>query len=261
MKLLLISIISITASIQICYAQSRLQANNTIKCQVIDSTNYKEIPFANVFNESQKTWVYAKENGDLTIWASFGDTLVISAIGYYDKLIILNDSELLNHILSISLSPRIYEIGEATVKGIKSYSQFKQDVVNLDLPKTKLDSVSENIAIISKKVVQKAEYDRMVDEVFARPEGTLFMLGTPFKTKQQKDRKKLKNKKDNSIIHQKLNRKVVTTYTNLKDSEILDFIIFCDFSDEFILNASEYEIAEALKNKLITYQQSKTQKN
>lgn len=228
--------------------------NNTIECEVIDSVNGEIIPFANAFNESEKTWAYAKENGRLTIWASVKDTLVISAIGYYDKVIILNDSILSNQLRIIKLEPRVYEIGEATVSALKSYSQFKQEIINLELPKTQLDSVGEHLSFISKKVVQKAEYDRMVDEVFAREKGTLFMIGSSFKTEKQKNRIKLNSKIDLNLIHQKFNREIVKKHTSLLDEEINDFMVYCDFDDEFILNATEYEIAEAIKEKLTKFQ-------
>lgn len=250
MRFLFFNLISISVlSLNVSYAQS-LQNSNTIKCHVKDSKNGETIPFANVFNESERTWVYAKENGNLNIWASSGDTLAVSAIGYYDKVMILSDSILKTELILINLEPRVYEIGEAIVKGVKSYSQFKQDVVNLQLPKTELDSVSENLAIASKKVVQKADYDKMVEDVFARPEGTLFMIGSSFKTKGEKDKKKLKSREIENIANQKFNLETVKKYTTLNDQELIDFILFCNFTDDFILESSEYEIAKAIDQKL-----------
>lgn len=251
------SIILILVSIGIVktYAQ-----NNTIICELIDSINGQVIPFANAFNESERAWVHAKDDGRLNIWISGNDTIAISAIGFYDKVIILNDSISTNDILIVKLEPRVYNIGEATVYAMKPYSQFKRDVANLELPKTQLDSVSDHLTIVSKKVVQKAEYDRMVDEVFAREKGTLFMIGPSFKTKKQKNKIKLNSKVNLSLIHQKFNRKTIKKYTSLNDQEIDSFMVYCDFDDEFILESTEYEIAQAIEKRLQEYLPKKSNK-
>jgi hypothetical protein len=246
----------ILLSIKSLYSQTKSQHINVIKGTVIDNSNGLDIPFANIFNESEKTWVHAQENGAFSIWADKGDTLVVSAIGYFSELIYLTDT-LSKDSLIIKLESRTYEIGEAIIKVPKKYSLFKQDVLNLELPKTKLDSVSEALTKTSKQVVKKAEYDRMVDEVFNREEGTLFVLGASIRSRNEKDKRKIKKNRskevEQNIIYLKYNREIVKKYTNLDENKILLFMQFCNFSNEFILESNEYEIAEAIYLKLNEY--------
>lgn len=250
----------ILLSFKALYSQSEIQHLNVIKGFIIDDSTGIEIPFANIFNESERTWVHAQENGSFSIWADIGDTLVVTAIGYFSELIFLTDT-LLKDSLIIKLETRTYEIGEAIIKVPKKYSLFKEDVLNLELPKTGLDSVSETLTNTSKQVVKQAEYDRMVDEVFNRPEGTLFVLGASIRSKNEKDKRKIKKirskEEQQNLINQKYNRDVIKKHTDLDEKQIFPFMQFCNFSNEFILESNEYEIAEAISLKINEFKKQK----
>jgi len=255
--LLVSTIFIISISIKVLHAQSIFHHIDVISGSVIDSSNGKEVPFAHVFNESERTWVHAKENGNFSIWAGISDTLVVSAVGFEHKVIVLIDSLLQKEIIQIKLKPQIYEIGEATIKSHKTYSGFKQDVLDLDLPITELDSVSSELSTTSKEVTLLADYEREVDEIFDRTKGTLFVLEAPFKSKIEKDRRKLQKvqlkTEEQNIIHRKFNRELVKKYTDLAEDKLDSFIKFCNFSNEFILKSNEYDIVEAIYKKLKEY--------
>jgi len=248
-------IISISANA--LYAQSNFQHIDVISGKVIYNSNGNEIPFAHVFNESERTWVHAKEDGHFSIWAGINDTIVVSAVGFEPKMIALTDSLLQKEFIQIKLEPQIYEIGEATVTSLKTYSGFKQDILDLDLPTTALDSVGEELSTSSKEVALLADYEREVDEIFDRTKGTLFVLEAPFRSKNEKDKRKLKKiqskAEEQNIIHRKYNRKLVKQYTGLDEDKLDSFINFCNFNTEFILKSNEYEIAEAIYNMLIEH--------
>lgn len=239
-------------------AQSDLRKFEIIKGEVLDDSTGLYIPFANIFNESKKTWDYTNEEGNFSIWADVGDTIMYSAVGYLSQVIFITDS-LIKENLVINLEPRAYEIGEVTIKSIKPYSKFKQDVLNLDLPRTELDSISDELTQQSKEAAIIADYDREVKEVFAREDGTLFVIGlsnlsSRKEHKQQKALKKAVNEsEEKKIIDKKYNREIVKRLTKLTDSELTDFMIFCNFSNEFLLETNDYGIGKAILEKFIEY--------
>jgi len=249
-------------SIKVLHAQSIFHHIDVISGSVIDSSNGNEIPFAHVFNESERTWVHAKENGRFSIWAGLSDTLVVSAVGFEHKVIVLDDSLLQKEFIRIKLKPQVYEIGEATIKSLKTYSGFKQDVLDLDLPTTELDSVNEELSATSKEVTIQADYEREVDDIFDRTKGTLFVLEAPFRSKIEKDRRKLQKvqskTEEQNIIHRKYNRELLKQYTGLNEDKLDSFISFCNFSSEFILNSNEYEIAKAILQELNKFKNLKS---
>ncbi|NOQ24700.1 MAG: hypothetical protein GQ564_04990 [Bacteroidales bacterium] len=239
-------------------AQSDFNKFEIIKGEVLDDSTGFYIPFANIFNESKKTWDSTNEKGSFSIWADIGDTLMLSAVGYLSYVTFITDS-LIKENLVIKLEPRAYEIGEVTIKSIKPYSKFKQDVLNLDLPQTELDSITNELTLQSKEAALKADYEREVKEVFAREDGTLFVLGlsklsSRKEHKQQKALKKAVNEsEEKKIIDKKYNREIVKIFTKLTDKELTDFMIFCNFSNEFLLETNDYDIAKAILEKCIEY--------
>ncbi len=222
----------------------------------MDNTTGNFIPSANIFNESNRHWEHANENGEFKLWVNIGDTLVISAIGYLSEVVLVTENQIKDSMI-IKLEARSYEIGEAVIKVPKKYSKFKQDFLNLDLPRTELDSITEELAVTSKQVIKQAEYDRQVKEVFDREKGTLFVLGAPIRTKEEKDQKKLKKictlEEQQKQIDLKYNREIVKKYTKLDENELIEFMSFCNFSKEFLLEANDYEIGNAISEKFKEY--------
>lgn len=238
------------------HAQSFLDGS-ILKGRCIDDSTGAGIAWVNIFNESQRISGNAKDEGEFLIEAKTGDTLVFSAVGYLSSVIIVQEFFYSKKNI-IKLEPRTYQIREATIKSIRKYAQFKQDFVDLELKQTALDSVSEDINIKAKEVARKAEYDRMVEEVFAREKGTLFVLSSSIKSKKTKQRKALKKikltKKDQEIINEKFNKEIVHQYTHLDGEKLNNFMIFCDFDSNFLLQASEYDIAVKIMKKLEAYE-------
>lgn len=241
-------------------AQSDLFDFIIIKGKVIDKSIGNCIPSANIFNESDRHWEHANESGEFKLWVDIGDTLVFSSIGYLSELIIVSMNQIKDSMI-INLEARSYEIGEAIIKVPKKYSQFEQDFINLDLPQTELDRVSEKLNETANQVALKADYDREVKEVFDREKGTLFVLGKPIKTKKEKQHKKLnkavKSDDQQKKIDLKFNREIVKKYTQLSEDDLTDFMIFCNFSKEFLLNSNEYEIGKAIIEKFKEYKKSR----
>lgn len=238
------------------YGQSNYNNTHILEGKVLDDSTNKSVPNVNIYNESKRDWNSANVNGYFNIWVDIGDTLLFSAVGYLYEVIIINDT-LVNKEIIIKLKPTNYEIREVTVRSIKRYSIFKQDVLNLKLQQTKLDSVSNEINTLNKKIVFKSDEERKIKEIFNREKGTLFEITYPLVSKQAREKKKLKKvyklNKQQDLINKKFNYDIVKIYTNLNDNKITEFMIFCAFSEEFIINASEYEIGEKILEKLNEY--------
>jgi hypothetical protein len=249
-------LISIHSHINICSGQAFINKLEIIDGKVLDDSTKQVIPYVNIFNESKRQGYYADVDGLFTIEAEIGDTLILSAIGYLSQVYFLTDSSTWKNLI-LTLEPRTYEIGEAKIKSMPSYSKLKQDVINLELPHTKLDSLTNKLSIESKQVVKKAVRDKMVEDVFNREKGTLFLLSKPILSAQQKEKKKLNkvaNKAEQQqIVDKKYNRDIVKNLTNLGEDQLTEFMVFCNFSFDFLLNATNYEIAFSVCEKYKEY--------
>ena len=142
-----------------------------------------------------------------------------------------------------------------------SYQKLKQDILKFELPFSPTDSFTEALSVELKEVIKKAEYDRNVKEVFNREKGTLFVLSSSLPSKKQKEKKNFEeilNKEDSQrIIDKKFNREIIKNLTHIPENQISEFIMYCDFSFDYLLHATDYEIALSIRKKYDEYLQSK----
>ena len=207
-----------------------------------------------VLNYSTRLSVYSDNNGIFNLEISFGDTVVLSAVGYYYNRLVVNDSLLGVPVpVKFTLTPRAYEITEARIIGLGSYHDFRNSFIELQRPKTKTEILIENLAGIS-KVEGKEAYDRaLATGRLAHP-----LPGIPILSPEEKERIALKKIMEKERIKEqvylKFNPEVIKKVTGLTDDrDILDFITFCDFSDEYLLDISEYDLAAGIVRKFEAY--------
>jgi len=243
-----------------CLAQSQLPENFLYQGVVTDDSTKNTIPFVNIFNESKRQGYSSDENGKFVIEAEIGDTLILSAIGYFSEVFFIPDTLSGNNI-TLKLEPRIYEIGEVYIKTMPSYQKLKQDFLKYKMPAAPTDSFTEALSLELKEVVKKVEYDKMVEKVFQREKGTLFELSQPILSAQQKEKNKhtesLKKAEQQRIIDKKFNREIIKKLTQIPENKISEFIMYCDFSFDYLLHSTEYDIALSIRKKYDEYLQSK----
>ena len=244
---LLVPVISVRA--QLFNKQPVLQG------RIIDDSTGEHISFVQLLNESKRKWAICDDNGSFSIPANQGDTLVFSALGYLGKVVIVSDS-IIHNGLTVALLPRVYEIDKIKVFGFRNYSDFKEKFKALKLPETKTDILRENLAIAFKKIAEEAEYNKEVSDM----QGLNGVGATiPFQLRSKEDRQRLhlqeiiKQEEKQHIIEKKYNREIIADLTHLKDDELTDFMIFCNFSKEYLLRTDQYDILVEVLKKLKLY--------
>ena len=221
---------------------------------VQDEITGKGVLNALVLNYSKRLNVYSDNNGVFTLDVSLGDTVVLSAVGYYFQKFVVNDSLLgASFPVKFTFTPRAYELTEARIIGLGSYSDFKNSFTSLQRPKTKLELLADNLAEISKNAGKEA-YDMAIAS------GRIGMpgAGIPIRSPEEKERTALKKimEKDQirEQIYMKFNPEIIKKITGLTDEGIiLEFMTYCDFSDEYLLEVNEYDLSEQIGLKFEDY--------
>jgi hypothetical protein len=115
------------------------------------------IPFAHVYNESLRKSAISDTTGVIKIRANLNDTLVITAVGYYPKVIVLKNEQL-NPTVPINtiLKRKTYKIAEVSVHALGTYQQFLKKVENLDLPYTKEEQLRADLKEQSIAIAREA---------------------------------------------------------------------------------------------------------
>jgi len=216
--------------------------------KIIDEVTGRSVDYGIVLNYSRHITMHSGSSGEFYLQAHPGDTLVLSAIGYYYQRVVVTDSLLSASMpVTFRISPRAFEIGEAKIVALGTYDQFRQNFMNLDKPKTKTDELKEQIADWSQKAASEG-YQRYQENMM-RDGGNL--LSVPIRSRDEKERtalaKIMESENIRNRIYEKFNPEVVKKVTGIKeDHEIIEFIVFCDFADQYILDVNQYTLMEQI---------------
>jgi hypothetical protein len=228
-----------------------------LKGYIIDEKTLGQIPLVHIYNERTRNTSVSDTSGNFRLKVKNGDTLVFSAIGYFHKAIYINDSLLREETVLIELSPRTYEISEARVYALGTYEQFKQKVIALRLPETRTDKLRKYLQDLSKKTGKEVKYQQEMDKLTRG--GVLFSV--PILSPEEKEMIKLKKilekEKVQKIINEKFNREIVADLTGLKEEDLTEFIVFCNFSEKYLLETNQYDILVKVLEKLELYKKLK----
>ncbi len=207
-----------------------------------DKENDNHLAFVHILNESKRTAAISDTSGLFQLKVDIGDTLAFSALGYLGKVIIV-DEHMLQSCLSIQLVPRTYDIDEVKVIALGTYSQFKQKFQNLELPYTKTDRLRDHLNMLAVKAGEEG-YQEYKDKKIA--EDGVSIASVPILTPEERQLIKLKEilkeEKIQKIIDKKYNSEIVADLTGLKGDELIDFMSFCNFKKQYLLNTKQYDI-------------------
>jgi hypothetical protein len=225
----------------LCSVSYSQQGIIKIQGKIIGRENYKPVKRANVINKRQKKIVVTDTLGNFSIDALKGDTLHFSALGFQNKTIYVNDS-LLPHSKSVlvSLSLRKYQLKEVTIEGFGEYSDFKQKFTDL---KIKPDSVKLGLPVIKgSPTILSDKNPKSVGYAVLHPVTFLYSAFS----KEEKSKRKVyeleKQDKIQDLADKKYNKQKLANWTGLKDEELTNFYLFCNFTKEYVVQNSELDI-------------------
>lgn len=217
--------------------------------QVLSEEGNYEVALAHVINVQQKWGVVTDTLGVFEIWANRGDTLNISAIGFYYKEYTIKEI-ITDSVVNIFLKGRTYEIPEVAVIYLGTYNEFKQKVLDLELPESPL---SES----AKSIFKHVEKPLFVEPSIGSP---ISMLYYAF-SKEGKDIRKYLDLKENESerdeILERFNIHVIKNLTGLEEFEAREFMAFCNFQDDYILNITDYRLYADILEHFEAFKKSK----
>lgn len=188
-----------------------------------------------IVNKKNHLGVISKENGYFSISASKGDTLIISSIGFTTKTFVVEKSR-----FSIYLYPAVYNLEDFTVLPYKDYEEFKEAFTQLRI--IEKDPINQSIYVPKEELL--AAYQEANGGIILSG-GISAILGAFNKYVQDKKNyeRLLAKDQQEAAIKKRFNPEKlmqITAINNLQTAE--NFLEYCNFSEDFILFASEYEL-------------------
>jgi hypothetical protein len=248
----------------VCIAASSILAGQptVIKGKILDSASGNPIEYAYILNYSLKLENYSNSKGEFRMNVQTGDTMVIFAIGYFYQKVIVAENMFQENSCIFLLSVQPADLGEATIPVIGTYDDFKNAIVNLDRPLTPFDKLNNNLLSATRSAAKQG-YQEFQNKLHAQG---VSLYSTPILTPEEKERIKLAAILKKDLIHEKIyikfNPALVKQVTGLtEDDEIIRFMLFCHFPEEYLLEVNEYDLAARIASKYEMFKKMKEDEN
>lgn len=225
-----------------CFAQSFV-----LHGTVYSVSDSSRVPFATVLNQTRTTGVSTNADGEFSIKFFAFDSIRISAVGFENFLFLARGRE--TQPKSIYLTTAIQQIDTIVIRAFPPKGLFKQEFMSLNLPDENAINLHlpENIMALDIPVEGNEVPVHALNELL--PGGMLVIpIFSGFQTKVEKEEDMLNlKKKVLEEIDRKYNNEFISSLTGIKkEEEIVELKKFCNFSNEFILNNTPYDLAAAI---------------
>ena len=215
------------------FYKPEVKNNYTFHSKVINDSSFHSVGGCHIINKTQHIATIADTYGEFRITANINDSISFSNIGYKKLTIALTDSMFIYGRI-IRLKPTVYELEEVTViryqLNLPKISEYEIPIKPLpnqggvSLLPTEVNPISFFYNKYSKEARQKRHYNKLI-------EGTADYL----------------------LVGEKFNSELVAQLTGLKDDKLVEFMSYCGFTKDFLLNYSPETIKRAIKKKHTEY--------
>ncbi len=228
-----------------------------INFRVVDSQTQDPIGLAHIINLTRNVGVISDLLGYLNLPVGFGDSIVITAIGYNSKEIFSwGQFKSDTMFYSITLAPKIYEIKEVKISRFSTYEKFLKEFASLKLPKNKEEEQLLRLQGYFMRIVRGMDLQNLPGVTSGASFGKDW-----YARQNEKLAELIEKERERRIIDQKYNPGLVQKLTGLKGDELYEFMGQISPENDFILNSSDYEIREKILKEFENFKRKKALKN
>ena len=240
------------------FGELKGQAEYALEGRLFSMIDSSFVQASNIYTLPGKRGGISDKNGYFYMRITTLDTLYISTIGYRTYTIIcskLIDED--NLRLQIFLEPKIYDLEQVDIVSFLTYEEFKVELLNIPLKEEYEPDFSFESALYAQLLKAPASGNFGIGI-----NGPFTALSNRF-SKEGKERIKLAQvkaeQKKEDYIFSKFNPYMVQRATGMvNEDEIIKFMVFCGFSEYFLLNATDEELRRATVKKYEFYTKGKT---
>lgn len=249
-------------SLLITLLSNSLGQVSVLSGNITEAATGNSVGYAYIQNFSRQQTVYSNSKGNFKIEASTGDTLVLYSAGYLYKKVVVEDSMLVSQLVHFTLEIPSYRLDEARIIAIGSYNDLKNRIIDYDLPATQTEELNKYIADIT---INEAREAYLQAEARRHSDG-FTIAAVPILTPEEIERKKLAKivaqQQVKDQVYQKFNPMMVKKITGLTNEDvIIEFMVFCRFSEKYILEVNEYDLANRIAVKFELFQIKKQEEH
>lgn len=209
-----------------------------------------------VLNLTDSLATISSPDGIFKVPVHVGDSLVFSCIGYFAKALIVSQKEVDAGIIELQLSPRAYEMSEVEVNPFGTKEQFRDRFMELEVDDGTVHVVGIKAPPKDPRTIPVTEDANEIKKAKYMLSPASFIYGNlskDAKARQELHRLEAQREK-HKYNYQKFNEEEVNRITGYDGEKLLDFMDYCNFSEDQIFRYSEYELTVAILNKQRAYE-------
>ncbi len=242
---------------------SQIFASDEVKIKGIvkDQKSGRPISFAHIYIPDLNLGTASNLQGEFKFKCSKVDSITVSAIGYSQQVIYLEDSVSTDlFVLNVALIPKAYELAEIKIRAYPTYSELKRKILEYEMTPEELNmealmkAFERNLAMLSGKSTPLDYKDDKGGLSIGSPVTAIYKLFSRYAKNEKKLRNFLIADDIKKKVGERLSFEVVSTLTGLKDKkEIADFIEYCNFDNLFVLAATEIQLYKIIVERYKEY--------
>lgn len=252
MRFLLVFICSSTL-VSFGVAQERVLLSGVLKNHLTAQT----VPNVHVMNLTDSLATISSLEGAFKIPVQVGDSLIFTSIGYHSKALIVSQNELEADYIEVKLAQREYQLGEVEVNPLGTKEQFRKKFMELEVDDGTIEIVGVKGPSKDRRTIpitEDANEIKKAKHLFKSPAS--FLYGNF--SKDAKMRQELHRLEAQKEKHQRNNKKfnedVVHRISGYEGVRLVEFMNYCNFSEDQIYRYSDYELTIAILNKQKTFE-------
>lgn len=183
--------------------------------------------------------MYPNVKGEFKLIVYPPDTIVVSAMGYdVKRIIILPDDSFLNKRLEIALTSKAYELGSVNIMAQRNFEEVKEDIKGLkpfEYQTKGFGAVASPVTYLYERFSRRVQSEKKVVEL---------------------ENEDLKRDALKDLLSQYVSKDIL----DLDAKEFDDFLNYCRLTNEFILNSSQYDLIMELKRSYGLYMRMKNRR-
>jgi hypothetical protein len=213
------------------FAFSGFSQEKSVYGKVIDSSTKKGISTLNVLNKRSNQVVATNDTGDFYIRAMAGDSIIITSFSYKRKGILWDGKER-NPVFEVKLQP--FMLQELVVKD-KKLSDLHKEIQDF------LANPNDSKAIRNEILKSMLNTNTSQPGIGISIDALYDMFSKEGKVNRKLADMQFQDAKS-FYADLKYNKQVVAQITHLQEEDLADFMVFCKPTQDFILNATDYEL-------------------
>ena len=231
---LILYILSCFLTKSVCFSQ--IEPAVKISGKVVDAEGKNALYHIMVINQQSGTGMFAQPDGTFSIQIQRTDTMLFNASGYSIKKVCFKDSVYKTEYnnLIIRIKKIEYNLKEVNVIAIRKLDEIQKDIKKLGVKNTdtyKNVGAQSPITFLYERFSRIEQSKRKVAEL------------------ENWDRRR-------DVLKDLFHLYIKYDIINLSDDQFDAFISYCNLSDEFIKDSTQYDLVMTIKNKYKNFEES-----